>query len=208
MNLIPLPFPGADKVWEFDPSQYLYNDLDIDQLDQDFTAILLGDPSGSWTYSSPTMPSSDIAYSPNISATLSLQQLTVQPSEIFTVSMELDLTQGDIYAADIVLSYDSTVVNPTHVSLGSLLNNWNIASNLSTPGLIRVAIAGSTPLITSGEILQFSFKASEVSGLETDLLLSLGDLNEGLVPTELKSGHLSITDTDTSTLYLPVIYRN
>ncbi len=208
VNLIPLPFPGADKVWEFDPSQYLYDDLDIDLLDQDFTAILLGDPSGSWTYSSPTMPSSDIAYFPNISATLSLPQLTVQPSEIFTVPMELDLTQGDIYAADIVLSYDSIVVNPTQVSLGSLLNSWNIASNLSTPGLIRVAIAGSTPLITSGEILQFSFKASEVSGLETDLLLSLGDLNEGTIPAELKSGHLSITGTYTSTLFFPVIYKN
>lgn len=48
-GLISLPFPGAAAIWWFDPAQRAYPSLDSDQTQQDFTAILLGDPSGNWS---------------------------------------------------------------------------------------------------------------------------------------------------------------
>lgn len=49
VGLISLPFPGSGKVWKFDPVSRDYTNLSSDQVDQDFTGILIGDVNGNWT---------------------------------------------------------------------------------------------------------------------------------------------------------------
>jgi hypothetical protein len=55
VDLINLPFPGAGVVWGFDPTNRKYTNLNSNQTNQDFIAILLGDVSGNWTIPSGCM---------------------------------------------------------------------------------------------------------------------------------------------------------
>jgi hypothetical protein len=109
-----------------------------------------------------------------------------------TIPLTLALTQGQVYGVDVVLTYDPAVVTATAVERGSLTAGWSLASNLATPGVVRVGLAGVAPITTSGELLLFVFKALGPAGSETNLTLTRGDLNEGSIPTTLQHGRLSI----------------
>ena len=125
-------------------------------------------------------------------ATLSLPQVTVASGAQVTIPLTLALTQGQVYGVDVVLTYDPAVVTATAVGKGALAADWSLASNLATPGVVRVGLAGATPITTSGELLLLVFKALGVAGSGTNLTLTRGDLNEGSIPTTLQHGHLSI----------------
>ncbi len=194
VGLITLPFPGAGVVWDFDPSSRSYTNLSSDQTGQDFTAVLLGDVSGNWS----AMGGSGGGWGPEImamqstTATLSLPQASVLPSRQVTVPLTLNLSEGELYGADIALSYDQAVVSAAAVVKGALATGWSTASNLTTPGVVRVAMAGATPITTSGELLLLVFDAVGSAGSDTDLTLTRGDLNEGGIPTDLQHGNLYI----------------
>jgi PKD repeat protein len=197
VDLITLPFPGAGVVWDFDPQTRSYANLNQDQTGQDFTAVLLGDVSGNWTASglqrapNPTqMPG--IAGGRTLTATLSLPQVSVLPGQQVTVPLTLTLPEGEVYGADITVTYDPAVVSATQVLKGALATGWSMASNLTIPGVIQVAMAGATPIHAGGELLLLVFEAGGSAGTETDLALTQGDLNEGGIPTELEHGHLRI----------------
>jgi PKD repeat protein/subtilisin family serine protease len=194
VELITLPFPGAGVVWDFSPSSRSYTNLSSDQTGQDFTAVLLGDVSGNWS----AMGGSGGGWGPEImamqstTATLSLPQASVLPSQQVTVPLTLSLPEGELYGADIALSYDTAVVSATTVVKGALATGWSMATNLTTPGVMRVAMAGATPITTSGELLLFVFNAVGSAGSDTDLTLTRGDLNEGGIPADLQHGNLYI----------------
>ena len=85
VDLIPLPFPGAGKVWAFDPPNRTYTGLSASQARQDFTAILLGDVSGNWKAPapSPSPPSSSGLHGPKDpppAVTLALRSLATPSS--------------------------------------------------------------------------------------------------------------------------------
>jgi hypothetical protein len=143
------------------------------------------------------------SYKPEVSdvTVLSLSEVIAQPGETVTIPLELTLTEGEVYSADIVISYDPTVASALSVSLGELIPDWLFAVNLNTPGLIRVAVAGALPISTSGDLLQISFQAIGDEGAITDLHFIRGDLNDGDIPAELIDGSLSImTNTSTPTV--------
>jgi len=194
VDLITLPFPGAGVVWDFDPSSHSYTNLSSDQSGQDFTAVLLGDTSGNWS----AMGGSGGGWGPEVAAmqsttaTLSLPEVSVLPSEQVTVPLTLNLPEGEVYGADIALSYDTAVVSATTVVKGALATGWSMATNLTTPGVVRVAMAGATPITTSGELLLIVFNAVGSAGSDTDLTLTRGDLNEGGILTDLQHGNLYI----------------
>ena len=58
VGLIELPFSGVDRIWTFSPETRTYAGLTAHQDNQDFVAILLGDPSGSWSTTDPVVPQS------------------------------------------------------------------------------------------------------------------------------------------------------
>jgi hypothetical protein len=125
-------------------------------------------------------------------AALSLPQMTVAPRAPVTVPLTLTLTQGQVYSADIAVTYDPNVITATAVDRGALAAGWSLASNLATPGVVRVALAGATPITTSGELLLFIFGAIGQAGSGTNLTLTRGDLNEGSIPTTLQHGYLCV----------------
>ncbi len=192
VDLISLPFPGAGAVWSFSPPSRSYAGLGSDLTGQDFQAILLGDPSGNWVPAGFSQITSTLNSSQAVSATLSLPSVNVLPGETFTVPLSIDLASGQVFGADIEITYDANVLTPTQVLQGALAAGWSIASNLNNPGLIHVAMAGATPIVANGELLQVVFAATDQAGVGTDLSLTKGELNEENVNVVLQSGHVNI----------------
>ncbi len=102
------------------------------------------------------------------------------------------MSTGDVYAADLAFTYDPNVVTITTVSKGDLIPGWSMAANTTTPGVVRIAIAGATPVQTSGELLKLSFRATGSTGESSPLTLTQGDLNEGAIPADLDDGLIEI----------------
>ena len=192
VDLISLPFPGAGAVWSFSPPSRSYTGLGSDLTGQDFQAILLGDPSGNWAPAGFSQMTSTLNFPETVSATLSLPSVNVLPGETFTVPVSIDLASGQVFGADIEIAYDANVLTPTQVLQGALATGWSIASNLNNPGLIHVAMAGATPIVANGELLQVEFTATDQAGVGTDLSLTKGELNEENVNVVLQSGHVNI----------------
>ena len=192
VDLINLPFPGAGLVWNFSPTNRSYTGLSSDLIDQNFQAILLGDPSGSWIPGSDPQMSPPLNIPELVSATLSIPFVDVLPGEIFTIPLNIDLNSGQVFGVDIEIAYDSYVVTPTRVLRGSLATGWSLVSNLNDPGLIRIAMAGAIPIVEDGEMLQIVFEAADQTDLSTDLSLINGELNEGQISTVLQSGSVNI----------------
>ncbi len=135
---------------------------------------------------------------------LILPRMRVAPGSEVTVPLSLEWRQGQVYAVDIAMSYDPGVVAAVRVEKGSLTTDWSLASNLSEPGLARVALAGAIPIETSGQLARFIFNVLGPTGAETDLILTRGDLNEGQLSVFLRSGLLTVegptlTPTNTPT---------
>ena len=204
VDLIELPFPGAGQVWTFDPASRTFTDLGADQTDQDFTAVLLGDVSGSWSVAR-AAGAGIRAHSAadGVTATLSLPEAVGRPGHELTVSLTLDLPQGEALGVGVTIAFDPTVISPIHVIAGSLAKTWSVAANLTLAGEVRVAMAGATPVTTGGELLQLVFAVVGPSGSETDLALTHGQLNEGAIPLQLIDGRVGIFQ-----VYLPLILGN
>ncbi|MBW6466898.1 MAG: PKD domain-containing protein, partial [Brevefilum sp.] len=199
-------FNGITNVWKFDPVNFTYPNLTENQNNQDFTAILLGDPSGNWTIAEEGL-STGVREG---SASLIVQSGILLPGETRDISMDLSITGEDLLAADIIINYDPAVLSVTNVKLGSLVEGWSIAVNLETPGMIRLAIANDNPISNNGQLIVLTIKAIGPSGTETVISLTKGDLNEGSIYTELHSGTIQIPGTPNEPdyqIFLPLILR-
>lgn len=203
-DLISLPFPGSGKAWKFDPAERSIGWLSSNISEQNFTAVLLGDISGNWTDPGTRTDSTGDEELLTASAILTIPGSTVSPGATVDVPITLDITEGNLYGADITITYDPTHVTVNSASLGALAGGWSIATNLSEPGVVKIAIASATPIILDGELLKLSITALGEPGTQSALSLTRGELNESAIPSELVSGRISIVDHQ---VFLPLILK-
>ena len=193
VDLIELPFPGAGEVWAFDPASRTYTDLGGDQSGQDFTAVLLGDVSGNWSVTGAADTGTRASSTADgVTATISLPAAVGRPGQEVTVSLTLDLPEGEAFGVGLTIAFDPAVISPTHVSVGSLAQGWSVAANLTHAGEVQVGMAGAAPVTAGGELLYLVFEVVGPSGSETDLVLTHGQINEGAIPVQLSSGRVGI----------------
>jgi PKD repeat protein len=194
VNLISLPFPGSGKAWAFDPSQRTITGLNGNLTGQNFTAVLLGDVSGNWTDPGPLQGATVEPFpsAATAASVLTVGSDSVLPGQTVDIPINLMITDADLYGADLTLSYDPTHITVTHVGLGTLAGGWSLASNLTIPGVVKIAMAGATPINTNGELIVLSVDAIGTPGSETALSLTTGALNEGAIPSTLNAGMVRI----------------
>ncbi len=184
-DLIALPFPSASVIWEFDPVNRTYTDLSGHVTGQDFMATLLGDVSGNWSAGAVQAQAAS-------TASLTLPHLYAEPSERITVTLEIALDQAEVYGADIVVSYDPTVVSAASASAGDAAQDLMTASNLSQPDLVRVAMAGAQPITDDGHLLALVFDVVGELGDTSPLQLTTIELNEDGVIAQPQDGSISV----------------
>jgi len=128
-------------------------------------------------------------------ATLVLHRVTVAPGNQVAVPLILEIANNEMYSADITVNYDSAVATAVSVTRGHLVDDWSLASNLTTPGVARIALAGAQPVTGAGILLMITFQAEGTEGSATDLVLERGDLNEGQVTVARRDGRLTISSS-------------
>jgi CSLREA domain-containing protein len=182
VGLIGLPFPGAGQVWQFDPATLPYTNLNADQTGQDFTAILLGDVNGSSTGGN----------APVTLATLALPTVSVPNDAELSLPLTLHLPSGALFGAELRIVYDPAVLTVLGVEGSALTTNWLRAVNLTTPGLVRIALAHSEGLTGNGELLRLRALTHGPVGNATALTITQARLNEGSIGTTLNAGSVTI----------------
>ncbi len=171
-GLISLPFPNTTSVWTFVPANRSL-ELNSDYTGQDFTAILIGDVSGSWGRQ-------ELASALGTSSSVKLQLGTRRASagEIFSLPL-LVTTNGDgLYSADLVIKYDPTVITKVELVQSSEPDGFSIISNDTVSGQLVVAMASGTPLTGDAELIQLNLHTSSTSGQRSLLELVRADINE------------------------------
>ena len=190
VDLISLPFQGAGRVWDFAPQTRTYTGLASNQSGQDFDAILLGDPSGNWSAGGGAASleggSGDV--------TVTLPEVTILPNQEVTLPVTVEFTDAEFTSLDLQITYDPALISLTGIDKGAIAADWMLSTNTGEPGSLRVAMAGSEPLASSGEILQIHVKAIGDSGDISSLTITTGALDEGLVSAGFTSGDLQIGD--------------
>jgi hypothetical protein len=124
--------------------------------------------------------------------TLSLPEVAVAPGAQKTMVLSLGASPTGIYSVDLRITYDSAVVSAVSLAKGNLIGDWTMVSNLGTPGLIRVGLAGSRAVTAGGELLSLTLQAVGSAGSTSALTLTQGDLNEGVIASSLDHGLVSI----------------
>jgi hypothetical protein len=182
VDLIPLPFPGAGIVWAFDPATRSYPALNSNQAGQDFTAVLLGDISGSWS----APPALAAAATPTVGPAVTLTVLTkpADPAGQTAVELAVDAGAVPLYSLDLALAYacqpgPCTPAAVTAVQPGPLADGLAHAANLEEAGLVRIALAGAQPITGRGVLLTILLQDAQPGSL------TRSDANEGRVPVQV-----------------------
>lgn len=206
-GLISLPFPGSGVVWKFNPTSRIIPELTGDISSQDFTAILLGDISGNWVDPGKALNNVGNEITTG-SAILTIPVVNTLPGGSIDVPINLDILDAELFGADLTITYDPTHVSISNVRIGSLAIGWSLVSNLTEPGVVRIAMAGAVPINADGELVLFTATALGAPETQSALTFTSVDLNEGAIPNTFNSGSILITTPVIEyKIYAPVIVR-
>ncbi len=172
-------FP-INKVWSFEPESTSVN-LNQD-MQKDFTGILLGDVSGNWGSSGSLAKAAD-------EIKVSIPDTIVSENQNIKIPVVIKgLDNESIYSFAIQIDYDSTKAqllmfeNPTSItaSWGSVIYQKNETG-------VKAAAAGVLPLTSDGVLFNLVFNLKEES-VPVNLLINELVLNEGEPTAIVKSG--------------------
>ncbi|MGD9974223.1 MAG: DUF1566 domain-containing protein [Desulfatirhabdiaceae bacterium] len=193
VGLIELPFPGNYTIWEFDPVNYVYNPLSANQTSQNFKAVYIGDVSGNWKNTPAVFAAQDNKDAAGMlssgSATLSFPDISIAPNGASNIALNIELSNASFIAADLWITYDPDVISIESVSMGTLFSDGMVASNLNTPGLAKIAIAGGgDPVTENGTLINMAVTATGELGTFSVVSCQRAELNEGNVPVVTDEG--------------------
>ena len=157
VRLATLPLSPGAHVWRFLPAERTYAPLLADQANQDFSAVLLGDVSGSWT------PPPRVAAAPDSAADATLDTAAdagaVADAAAATLTIDsVAAPDGDsdliftlkpaatpVHAVDLLLRYDTSRLEIISAQVAQEAGQM-AAVNLSQAGVARIGLASITPL--------------------------------------------------------------
>jgi cohesin domain-containing protein len=108
-----------------------------------------------------------------------------------TVPILVDVAAGFL-GTDVVIAYDPNVALVTGVTSTTISSIQTLTMNLSTPGVVRIALYGSAPLTGSGALLNLSFTSSGAAGRQTPIAFVSGEVNEGAITAMLIDGRYCV----------------
>jgi hypothetical protein len=98
-----------------------------------------------------------------------------------------------LVSADFIIHYDAAVLKCTQVYSGELLTGWNIASNTSEQGVVRIStVSTKLPVTGNGTLFELEFSVIGSNGTSGALTLSQVTLNDGAIETTLGNGTFTV----------------
>ena len=177
VDAITLPFPGAGKVWVFEPNSRTVTGLTNNLNGQNFTAILLGDVSGNWA------PGQLVGIQSYAPVTVALKKLVTTHPAGTNIWFVLKSPSAAVYGIDLTLAYDSGTTRVRNTQTGPLGEAFAVAWNTNESGVIKVALASAVPLQGIGGMMIFDVSGSPAATLQ----ISNVSINEGLVDVQIDS---------------------
>jgi hypothetical protein len=174
-KFIPADFPLDTLNWCTAPDSVFYDSLSEDMCCcEDWTGILYGDLSGNWD--NVLLAGGD--HQQDVLSRLVVKDIMVNPGEEFVVPIQVQ-DISEVYAVELNLSYDNSLLSLVDVSSGDLLQGYYFEKNLSQ-SQVRLAMAGTEPIQGSGDLVYLTFKVlpQAQEGTTTQLEVSHFCLNE------------------------------
>lgn len=104
-----------------------------------------------------------------------------------------DLTGLDVFSYNMKISFDSTVLKPTGVSItGTVTAPWGSVTSALSDSQVVIAAAGSSTLSGSGELIAIIFDVIGNSGAKTDLVFEVMQFNEGTPAANTTNGSFTV----------------
>lgn len=184
VGLIEGAFPGSGRVWDFVPGQRDFPLLNANVAGQNFTAILLGDVSGNWAPPAGASASQGRGPKSDDPAPIVLAAFDAawnSPPGQRSLRLLLKATNATILSVDTMLAIAPANRTVLSTTADGELALFALASNTNTPGLLRAALASSTPTASSGPALVVNLAGEEAA----TLILQELRLNEGALAAVL-----------------------
>lgn len=111
-------------------------------------------------------------------------------SNVIVVVSATAFTGGDSF--DIDLEFDPGVVTATLVEKGAVTQPLTLAYNVSTPGIVRIALFGTQSVNGPGDLVKITFHVQGALGSQTPIDITRANINEGAIPTTLGPGLFTV----------------
>ncbi len=161
--VVALPNSGVTGTWKFDPVNRSYPNVETNQTNQDYSAILMGEVSGDWA--APTMRASAgrTKAAPEAIVTVTAPTKNVQALENFDVPITVSDTTGQaIISYQFDMLYNPAVIEPQASPVdtsGTISSGMFVTVNNPSPGLLKVVAFQANPISGAGTLFKFKFKA-------------------------------------------------
>lgn len=138
--------------WTFSPAQRLFQPLNANISNQDFTAIILGDVDGNWSDET-NFAANELTNNP---------QLSYNPTEnIFAVAFQ---NQGkEIYSYDLTLNFDPSKLTFARLQKTAMSQDFKFLFNDAQSGRLKIGGYCTAPLVETGEYLRILFNLTSAS---------------------------------------------
>ncbi len=161
-------FP-AGPFWQFQPGEAVVHLLQ-DEV-QDFTAYLLGDVDGDWQEAQP--PAKAVALQGP-----SLRLGPPRPTGSTLTRFPLAASHlTSLRGGELRLTYDPRHLEAAAVWATDRTDGFLFVTNLSQPGLVRIAFAGAAEIEGGADLLHLDFRELGTSGQATPITIEAASLN-------------------------------
>jgi subtilisin family serine protease len=124
--------------------------------------------------------------------TVYLPDLTAYAGAILTVPLDVANVNG-LVAADITVTFPTTLLHIRQATVGALVSGWQIATNTATAGQVRLSMAaGGAAVQGSGTLANLEFDVIGSSGQSGALTVTSAKMNDGAITAQTINGSLTI----------------
>lgn len=212
--VVSLPGSGSTGTWKFSPVNRAYPNVETNQANQDYSAILMGEVSGDWT--PPTMfarPARDGKGVRGTTQDVPEGGVTVQaavPPQNAVIGSNFDvpaivsnLTGEGVISYQFRINFNPAVIvpqaNPVDVT-GTISNGRSVTVNDTVPGQLIVVVFGANPMSGAGTLFNFKFTAVGPALSNTPLTWSNFMFNEGTPTATTTNGQINLINSPTAAL--------
>ena len=200
-----IPNSGITGTWKFTPVSRSYPNAETPQVNQDYSAILMGEVSGSWTVPTTIAPPDEqgavisqekIVNGSKKGIGVTAPTTSAAPGTEVTIPVAIkDLTGKGVVAYQFDLEYDPAVLEPAEVAAElsrTISDGMSVTSNAPTPGLLKVVVYGATPVQGAGALVNLKFNAIGGVGAKSPLTIKQFMLNEGGLKVNTTDGEVTV----------------
>lgn len=200
------PNPSSAGTWRFVPSNRSYPNVQGNQTNQDYSAILLGEVTGNWNNllarpgqtseeTEKPVPTEELGAAVSVNAPANQ---FVNQSSAFDLNLAVSDTTGQgIFGYEFNLIYNPSVILPQVIpcdGAGTVSAGRSIVCNPVSPGFLRVVVfsTSGTPMSGPGTLLKLKFNAIGVAGNTSPLTIQNFMFNEGVPQDTTTDGQVRI----------------